>query len=141
VSAKSINTLIRLHEFDVDEHRRRLGNLLRLVEALENQAVILQEELSREQATANASPEVAAFTYGNYAQMVIGRRAWIENSVAKAEDEVTAAREALRDAYQDLKRYEIGKDIRDRLDKAELERLERLVLDEVGLQGFRQRNS
>ena len=140
MSAKSIKTLIRLHEFEVDERRRRLGDLLRLVEALENQIVVLQEELRREQATANASPEIAAFTYGNYAQTVIGRRAWIESSVAKAEEEVTAAREDLRDAYQELKRYEIGKDINDRLDKAELDRLERIVLDDIGLQGFRQRN-
>ena len=47
--AKDLNNLIQIHEWEVDEKRRKLGELLRLLDNLEAQAAALEDELVREQ--------------------------------------------------------------------------------------------
>jgi flagellar FliJ protein len=140
MSSKTLKTLVRLNEWEVDERQRRLGELLRLVESLEKQIEALRAELAHEQQVAIASPDQAAFLFGNYVFTVIARRNWINDSIAKAEVEVEGAREQLRDAYRDLKKFEILKESGEKRENAELERKERIDLDEVGLQSFRERS-
>jgi hypothetical protein len=79
--AKSLGGLIRLHEWNVDQKRRKLGELLGLVADLEAQAISLEDEVKSEQRAAAASPEVAGLLYGNYAMGVIERRRRIAESI------------------------------------------------------------
>ena len=137
--AKGLHNLIRLHEWQVDEKRRKVGELLRFVAELEDQARRLEQELKDEQRAATGSPEVAGFFYGNYARAVIDRRYRIAETTARAEEEVTAAREELREAHAELRKYEIIQENRDKREAEELARREQAVLDELGLQGYRQR--
>ena len=140
MSTKTLRTLVRLNEWEVDERRRRLGELMRLVESLEHQIEVLKQELAREQQAASASPEVAGFLFGSYVLTVIARRNWIEQSVAKAQEEVDAAREELREAFLQLKKFEQLKDKHEDGEQTMLDRLERLRLDEVALQTYRLKN-
>ena len=54
--ARNLKTLIRLNEWTVDQKRRKLGGVQRLISALQNQGKLLEEELVREQASASNSP-------------------------------------------------------------------------------------
>ena len=137
--AKDLRNLVRLHEWAVDEKRRKLGELLRLVRNLEDQVWRLEEEVVREQATAGAMPEEAGFMYGNYANAVIERRQRLKDSIARMETEISVAQEELREAYRDLKKYEVAQETRERNEVEERERRDQQVLDEVGLQGQRRR--
>jgi flagellar FliJ protein len=141
MSTKTLRTLVRLNEWEVDERRRRLGELMRLVESLEHQIDILKQELAREQQAASASPDLAGFLFGNYILTVIARRNWIEQSIAKAQEEVDAAREELREAFLQLKKFEQIKDRHADQEQAVIDRFERLQLDEVALQAYRLKNS
>ena len=138
--AKTLHGLIRLHSWQVDEERRKLAELLRLLDEFEAQARNLEVELHDEQQVAGASPEVAGFLYGGYAQAVIERRHRIAESVAGAEDAIAAARESLWEAFRELKKFQITQANRDRREAEETKRLEQEFVDEVGLQGFRRRN-
>ncbi len=135
----NLNSLIRLHEWRVDEKRRTLGDLLRVVGDLETRARRLEEDLANEQGVARASPDEAGFMYGNYAHAVILHRERIAESIAAAETKIAAAREALNEAYRDLKKYELAQRARDGRAARERERAEQLVLDELGIQGYLQR--
>ena len=137
--AKGLHNLIRLHEWQVDEKRRKLGELLRFLGELEDQAGRLEQELKDEQRAATASPEEAGFLYGNYARAVIERRQRIAETMARSEEEVTGAREELRDAHAELRKFEITQENRDKREAEESARREQAILDELGLQGFRQR--
>lgn len=137
--AKNLKNVIRLHEWEMDVKRRELGELLRLEERLEDQAKRLEEELLNEQKKARESPSEAGFFYGNYAEAVINRRRLIAESIAKAEEEAVIAREALREAYVEFKKYESAQKNRDARQALELSRKEQSFLDEVGLQAFRSR--
>ncbi|MEO5337308.1 MAG: flagellar export protein FliJ [Magnetospirillum sp. WYHS-4] len=134
-----LHNLIRLHEWQVDEKRRRLGELLRVLDDLEARLKRLETELIEEQRIAARAPNEAGFLYGNYAEAVIERRERLKESIARAEVEIARARDDLREAFRDLKKYEIAQRNRDQKAAAELARKEQLVLDELGLQGYRQR--
>ncbi len=137
--AGNLNSLIRLHEWRVDEKRRALGDLLGVVADLEQQARRLEEDLKKEQGVARASPDEAGYLYGNYAHAVILRRERIAQSIAATERKIAAAREALNDAYRNLKKYELVQGARDTREARERERAEQMVLDELGAQAYRQR--
>ncbi len=137
--AKNLNSLIRLHKWDVDEKRRKLGELLQLLDNLVDQARQLENEVKDEQAIASASPEEAGFAYGNYAEEAIRRRDRIVESIAKADAEIEVARAELSEAYLVLKKYEIAQDMRHKKETHERERREQIILDEIGLQGHRRK--
>lgn len=139
--AKDLQNLIQINEWDVDEKRRKLGELLRLLENLEAQALALEEELVREQQAAFESPGEAGFLYGEYAETVIERRERIRDSIEQMEIAIEEAREELRLAYVELKKYEVAQE--NRLKKAALEqqRREQAELDNIGLEGYRRKRA
>ena len=130
--AKSLGGLIRLHEWNVDQKRRKLGEILGLLADLEGQATGLEDEMKSEQRAATASPEVAGVLYGNYAMGVIERRRRIAESMVKTEKIEATAREELRDAFRILKRFQTAQDNRNKREAGELNRKEQAVLDEIG---------
>ncbi len=134
--AKNLQNLIHIHEWEVDEKRRKLGELLRLLDNLEAQAMALEDELVREQEIARQSPGEAGFQYGSYAETVIDRRERIRQSIEQMEQSINAAREELREAYVELKKYEVAQEARERRATLERNRREQAELDEVGIQGF-----
>lgn len=134
-----LHNLIRVHEWQVDEKRRRLGQLIQVLDDLEERARQLEQEVINEQQVASHAPAEAGFLYGNFAEAVIERRERLAESIARAEQEVAEARDDLSESYRDLKKYELAQEARDRREAAEMERREQLVLDELGLQGYRRR--
>ncbi len=130
--AKSLGGLIRLHEWNVDQKRRKLGELLGLLADLEDQAIGLEDEVKREQRAATASPAVAGLLYGNYAMGVIERRRRIAESMVKTEEIVAVTRDELSEAFMILKKFQTAQENRDRLEAVELNRKDQAVLDEIG---------
>lgn len=135
---KDLQNLIRLNEWEVDEKRRKLGELLRLMANLEAQAKALEEELTREQRQAGDNPVEGGLLYGAYAENVIERRERIKESIDKMEEAISEAREELRVAYLELKKYEVAQENRDKKMAREAARRETIEYDEIGIQGYRQ---
>lgn len=127
-----LKNLIRIHDWEVDEKRRRLGDLLHMQEDLRGQRIRIDEELLREQALARENPEAGVF-YGPYAENIIERRQRLDQSILKMDDEIIQARDVVREAFRELKKYEVAQERRDEEDKLERDREEQLQLDEIGL--------
>lgn len=102
--AKGLKSVIRLNEWKVDEKRRELGEKLSQIAALEDGMEALEAELIKEQSTAQQSPHEAGLFYGNYANGVINRRDNFKENIIKMEEQIIAARDALSDAYRELKK-------------------------------------
>ena len=139
--AKGLETLIRLNEWSVDQKRRRLGDLLRLIDGFEAESRKLEQDLIIEQAAAAASPNEAGFLYGYYADAVIDRRAIIQISTQQLKKEADEAREEVSQSYRELKKFKTAMEARKKREKAELARKEQLELDEVGMQAFNQKRA
>ena len=139
--ATGLKTLIKLNSWGVDQKRRKLGEILRLIDSLETQARNLEDELIREQRAASDKPEEAGYIYGNYANAVIQRRERIGESIAQAETEAEVARDDLADAYRELKKFETVQANRLADEAKEEARKDQITLDEVGLQGYLRQQS
>ena len=137
--AANIKSLIRLNEWNVDEKRRKLGELLRLQADLEDQLKRLDEEHVREQRAAAADPTGAGLTYPNYAHHVRQRRDNLQDSIAQMEIVIGYARDELSESYQELKKYETVEQNRQRRHELEQARREQTMLDEVALNQHRRK--
>ena len=135
----TIDTLIRVHRWKLDERRRQLGELERLFERLGNEAARLVQELTREQQVAGTSPE-ASYAYAGYARDLIARRQKLAASIGEVETQLVVAREALAESYGEVKRYEIAAANRQKRDRAAVDRRQRIVQDEVAMQVHRRRS-
>ncbi|MCB2100862.1 MAG: flagellar FliJ family protein [Rhodobacterales bacterium] len=132
--AKDLGSLIRLHEWRVDEKRRMLGDLLRLLDELNGQVAQLEADLMAEQSLARGAPAEVTFTLGAYTQAAIARKRRLNESIIQAEALIEGAREELRVAYHELRRYELAQENRDAQARADDDRRERIELDDLGIQ-------
>lgn len=137
--AANIKSLIRLNEWNVDEKRRKLGELLRLQADLEDQLKRLDEEHTREQQAAAADPTGAGLMYSNYALHVRQRRDNLQDSIGQMEIVIGYARDELSESYQELKKYETVEQNRKRRHELEQARREQTMLDEVALNQHRRK--
>lgn len=129
----ALDSLIRINRYKLDERRRQLAELERLVERLRSESLRLEQELTSEQQIAAASHE-AGHAYGSYARDIIERREKLAASIADAEAQILAARDALAESFREVKRYEItaaNRGIRERL---AADRRQRIAQDEVASQ-------
>ena len=129
---KGVATLIRINEWTVDERRRELGARLKELDDLEAALDRLEKEVVDEQRAAAARPEIAGFLYGAYAGSVIHRREQFQLASKSKEQEVSVAREALSDAYRELKKYEVFHENQQRMEAEEQARKDQAELDELG---------
>jgi len=137
--AANIKNLIRLHEWNVDEKRRKLGELLRLESELVEQLKNLEDEHVREKAAAAADPQGAGTVYPAYHKKMSQRRDNLKDSIRQMEIVINYARDELSEAYQELKKYETVEQNRQRRYEMEQARREQVLLDEVALNQFRRK--
>ena len=139
--AKGLETLIRLNEWSVDQKRRKLGDLSRLINGFEVELKKLEQDLLNEQAAAAASPNEGGFLYGYYANRVIDRRSIIHISIEQLEKDADGAREELSEAYREMRKFKTALDARKAGEKAELDKKEQIELDEVAIGTFNQKRA
>lgn len=137
--AQDLHTLIRLNEWTVDERRRELGDVLNSLTSLEDGLERLRLEVIKEQEFVKNSPGEAGFFYGNYANAVIHRRHDFNQGIARMEQDVSAARERVNEAFRELKKFQVAQETRDLNQAREEAREEQIELDEMGLQAYRQK--
>ncbi len=133
--ARDFKTLIRINDWEVDQRRRELAAHMQQLENLIGQLEALEAELLREQELAEAAPTEAGLTYGAYATMAIERRELLQAEIVKQEEVVANAREAVRVAYLEFKKFEIAEERRMAKVAAEEARDEQEALDEIGIIG------
>ena len=138
MAVSELNTLIRLSRWKLDEKRRALGELQALAERLAGEIARLESEVQAEQQAARCSAEVG-FAYANFARQAIDRRRRIEQSIAEVSRQIEAATAEMAEAFQELKRFELTQEGRDRREQARLRQRESAALDEMALTGYRRR--
>jgi len=133
---RALETLIRLRREALDGRRRALGDLESRRAALDREAAALEARLVCEQETARAAPE-ALYAYQAFARRVIAERAGLQQAGRALDDRIAAAREDLRVAFGELKKFEIAHDQRVAAERRAEERAAQKVLDEIAVETFR----
>jgi flagellar protein FliJ len=136
----TLDSLIRLHRWQVDERRRRVAELEELAEKLREDLRRLEAEQASEQEIAQRMPEVTS-SYGSYAGALIERRRKLNQSLTDTEQQTAKAREVLAEAYQEAKRYEIAAARRVLNQRQQADRLEQHDMDELAIDIHRRTHS
>ena len=137
--SKDLNTLIRVHQYRVDEKRRVLGDLLGEVASLEQKNEYLEYQIIAEQKIANSAPESAGMYYGAYAKEAVNKRKAIQEEISDFERKISEAQEDMRIEYKNLKTFEITQESRDQIIALETTKTEQAILDELGQETHRRR--
>jgi flagellar FliJ protein len=129
----TLESLIRLHRWQLDEQRRRVADIEQLTTQLQAEMQRLDAEQTAEQQAAGQSQE-ASFAYGSYAGALIERRRKLAKSLAETEQQAVIAREALAEVFQEVKRYEIASAKRLLGQRVQADRLQQNNMDELGIE-------
>ena len=135
----TLNTVIRLHRWNLDEKRRALGELEALASRLDDQISRLDSDLAGERDLASAGGESAA-AFAAYLKGVRTRRAHLAESRGQVSLQVSVAGDEISEAYRELKKFEVAQADRDRRAHIRLRRREAQILDEVALTGHVRRS-
>lgn len=133
---KRLLAMIKLHDWQLNEARRRVADLESLVDGFAAQIATLDTEMAREREVASTSLQARA-QWPAYAEVMAGRRRKLEASLQRARDEVEAGQEEVRLAFQELKKYEIALESRKQKIAADAHRKDTAALDEMALQAHR----
>jgi flagellar export protein FliJ len=129
----ALDSLIRVHRWQLDERRRYLNGLEELAARLRSDAQRLQEEAEEESRAAGLSPEAQA-VYPFFIQALIERRQRLEASIAEVEGQILQAREAVSESFREVKRYELAVANRARVRGERIARREQRDQDGVALE-------
>lgn len=133
---KSMDSLIRLRKWTLDEKRRKVSELERLAQRLHDQLAGLSAELETEQRIAASDP-LAAGSYGGYANAVIERRERLLQSLKGVEAEMGRALDEVAEAFQEFKKLDAIRDRERERQEWRARRLQQAELDAAGLDVFR----
>lgn len=137
---RPFDTLIELSENRLDEKRKRLATLEDRLTAAQAQRVALDEEQAQEQQVAAQETGIVGFAYGAYAERLIQRREEADRAIAKAEKAVEEQREIVREAFAELKRYEMAHEARLAKARREQEAKDQIEQDEIAGNMLRRRD-
>jgi flagellar export protein FliJ len=129
---KSRETLIRLRKFQVDEKRRKVAQIEGMIAEFERMANDLDREIKVEQDRAGIH-DPGHFAYPTYAKAAMQRRENLVRSTDELRTQLDDAKNALADAFEELKKVEML-DERDQMrERAEEAAREQAELDAIGL--------
>jgi flagellar export protein FliJ len=137
---KSLDTIIRLHKWKLDERRRALGELQALSDQLGAEIVRLDGELEREKAIATETP-ASSIDLAGYLKAMLTRRAHLKVSQTHVDKQIAAAQDEIANAFAELKRFELAKADRDRRAAQKQRKIEMAAFDEIALDGYRRRRT
>jgi flagellar FliJ protein len=136
----ALETLIRVHRWQLDERRRYLAGLDGLAARLRADAERLQVEADAEARAAGFSLD-AASAYPEFIRSLIERRREIERSIAEIDLQITEARDAVTTAFQEVKRYELAAAHRAREARRRIAHRDQREEDALGLQIHRRKRN
>lgn len=136
---RGLETLIRVKRWEIDAQRRRVAEAEGLVAQRQDEAARFEIAVVREQQQARVDA-VGAYGYAaGYAHAVIAKRGELSQSLAAAEAWAAEQRDALTEAYAELKRFELVQEAREKRERLEIERRDAIELDELGIELHRRR--
>ena len=133
-----LESLVRVHQWILDEKRQRLAGLQQLLDRMEADLEVMEASLAKEREAASESLD-GALAFQSFISAAVDRRDKLRLTISNLEQEIEVARDEVGEAFQDLKRYETAQDLQHRQELDQRRRREQLALDEMAV-GLYRRN-
>jgi flagellar FliJ protein len=127
---KSRESLIRFKRFQVDEKRRQVMQIERMMEDFYRMANDLDEEIRREQERTGIT-DVTHYAYPTYARAAGQRRDNLIESAENLKEQLTNAQDELSEAIEDLKKVEMIDQRDGEREKSNIAKAEQAALEEA----------
>jgi flagellar biosynthesis chaperone FliJ len=138
----TLDSLIRLRQYRIDEKRRVIAGLLKEASTYEIRKEALIIECEKERAAVSEIKELNAMTYFmQYERGVTFKMSQLDSALAKINKRIEVAQDDLRDMYAELKKIEITKKNRQSIADAKQKAKDDQAMDEIALQIFRRHQS
>ena len=135
----AIKKLIRFHRFQLDERRRGLKRLEEKLIEVDAEISAINTQIEEEKYFASQNYE-GNRDLNNFLSASFARIKQKRKDRELALGQVEAAREEVREAFADVKKYEITESVGVQKELQENERRERNELDEIALNSHRRKN-
>lgn len=136
---KSIKTLIRVKQREMDALKRQQGILEQQREEVHSIIVGLANQLVDELKAAQALPEMAHF-FGDYSAAIKKRQELMHTHLRRVEAELDKLTQQLRERFSEMKKFELAlANWQKRKDDAVARKLGQ-EMDEIGIRGFVRRD-
>ncbi|MEQ8347720.1 MAG: hypothetical protein RIB84_19470 [Sneathiellaceae bacterium] len=135
---RGLSTLIRLAKHELDERRRRLGELQAHQDEFRMKAAVLEARLEAEGVVAQQAGPMG-FSFIEYMRVVLKQRDELLKAANGLQPEIDAAVDVVREAFEEVKRLEMVEEAEQREARRKEEAAERNDLDEIGLQRHERR--
>jgi flagellar export protein FliJ len=134
---KSRETLVRLKKFQVDDKRRQVMQIEGMIAEFERMSNDLTREIQTEQDRSGIH-DPGHYAYPTYAKAAIVRRDNLQRSIDELRAQLTDAKEALSEAFEELKKVELLDERDQQRERSENEAREQAELNRIGLMGARE---
>lgn len=136
---KSIKTLIRVKQREMDALKRQQGILEQQREEIHSIMVGLANQLVDELKAAQAMPEMGHF-FGDYSAAIKKRQDFMHTHLRKVEIELDKLTAQLRERFGEMKKFELAlANWQKRKDEAVARKLAQ-EMDEIGIRGYVRRD-
>ncbi len=136
----ALGSLVRVRSWALNEKRQKLAGLEELADKMHQDLEQLEAELNNEQRAAAGSIE-GTIAFPAFVAAALERRKKLRESIADLGLAIDAARAEVREAYQEVKKYELAQDNHERRELEKVARRERRELDELGANMHRRKKA
>ncbi len=128
----ALGSLVRVHTWALNEKRQTLAGLEKLAEKLHHDLEGLEADLRQERSAATDSIE-GTIAFPAFVAAALERRKRLRVSIANLDLAIEASREEVREAYQEVKKYELARDNHERRERDRIALRETKALDELAM--------
>ncbi len=127
----AFGSLVRVHSWALDEKRQKLASLEELADRMHGDLEQLGAEMNDEQRAAAGSME-GTIAFPAFVAAALERRKKLHETIANLGLAIDTARAEVREAFQEVKKYELARDNHERREREKVARREQNELDELG---------
>lgn len=132
---KSLKTLIRVKQRELDALKRQQVILEKRREELYHMIVTLGDRLVQEMKMAKELPEMAQF-FGDFSAGIKKRQDQTYIQIRKLDKEIDKIAEQLAEKFSDLKKFELAFAAWQKRENEKTRKREQAEMDEVGIRGY-----
>ena len=129
---RSKESLIRLHRFQVDEKRRHVTEIETMIADFSRKKAELEQQITAEQQRSGIS-DVTHFAYPTFAKAARERCENLVKSIAELQEQLSAAKDELSEAYAELKKFELLQEKENVRVNTQMTARDQAEMDDIGL--------
>jgi flagellar export protein FliJ len=134
----SLESLVRVHQWILDEKRQSLLGLQQLFDRMGGDLEVLEEKLAAEREAASRTLD-GALAFQTIIPAIQDRRDKLRHSIANLEQEIETAQYEVGEAFQELRKFVSAQEMQQRQETERRRRHEQVPFDESGI-GLYRRN-